>query len=200
MTSTSFFPSKPLGCYGDGGAVFTENAELADILKSLRIHGQGKDKYDNCRIGINGRCDTLQAAILLEKIKLFPEEINLRQKIADRYNEGLSDVAITPFVEKHCESAWAQYTLKVDPEKRTPLIEALKAEGIPTMIHYTQPLHKLRAYKNYPCATESLSVSESLSQCVMSLPMHAYLEEHVQDHIIKHFCEISHRLKMKRAA
>lgn len=200
MTATSFFPSKPLGCYGDGGAVFTENAELADTLKSLRIHGQGKDKYDTVRIGMNGRCDALQAAVLLEKLKIFPEEISLRQKVAERYNEGLGEVATTPFVEKHCESVWAQYTVKVDPEKRSALMEALKAEGIPTMVHYSQPLHKSKAYKGYPCATETLPVSESLSKCVLSLPMHPYLEEDVQNHIIKHFCEISHRLNLKRVA
>lgn len=200
MTATSFYPSKPLGCYGDGGAVFTEDAEIADILKSLRVHGQGTDKYDNVRIGMNGRCDTLQAAILLEKLKIFPEELILRQKIADRYNEGLAAVATTPVIENNCESAWAQYTVKIDPETRAPLMEALKAEGIPTMIHYNTPLHKLQAYKEYPCATETLPVCESLSHCVMSLPIHPYLEAETQDHIIKQFCEISHRLQMKRVA
>lgn len=200
MTATSFYPSKPLGCYGDGGAVFTENAEIADILKSLRVHGQGTDKYDNVRIGMNGRCDTLQAAILLEKLKIFPEELIVRQKIADRYNEGLAAVAITPVIENNCESAWAQYTVKIDPETRAPLMEALKAEGIPTMIHYNTPLHKLQAYKEYPCATDTLPVCEDLAHCVMSLPMHPYLETETQDHIIKQFCEISHRLQMKRVA
>ncbi|MDI9635456.1 DegT/DnrJ/EryC1/StrS aminotransferase family protein [Kamptonema cortianum] len=199
-TATSFFPSKPLGGYGDGGAVFTESAEMADILKSLRVHGQGTTKYDNVRIGMNGRCDTLQAAILLEKLKIFPEEITLRQKVADRYNEGLAAVAITPVIENNCQSAWAQYTVKVDPDKRAPLMEALKAEGIPTMIHYNAPLHTLKAYKDYPCAADTLPVCESLSHCVMSLPMHPYLEAETQDHIIKQFCEISHRLQMKRVA
>ena len=200
ITATSFYPSKPLGCYGDGGAVFTENDEVADILKSIRVHGQGTDKYDNVRIGMNGRCDTLQAAILIEKLKIFPEELSLRQKVADRYNAGLREVAVTPVIENNSQSSWAQYTVKVDPEKRSQLIEALKAEGIPTMIHYTHPLHKLKAYKDYPCATDTLPVCESLAQCVLSLPIHPYLEANDQDHIITKFCEISHRLQMKRAA
>lgn len=200
MTSTSFYPSKPLGCYGDGGAVFTESTEIADILKSLRVHGQGTDKYDNVRIGMNGRCDTLQAAILLEKLKIFSEELILRQKVADRYNEGLGAVATTPVIENNCESTWAQYTVKVNPETRAPLMEALKAEGISTMIHYSTPLHKLQAYKEYPCATDTLPVCEGLAHCVMSLPMHPYLEVETQNHIIKQFCEISHRLQMKRVA
>jgi dTDP-4-amino-4,6-dideoxygalactose transaminase len=199
-TATSFFPSKPLGGYGDGGAIFTQSTEMADILKSLRVHGQGATKYDNVRIGMNARCDTLQAAILLEKLKIFPEEITLRQKVADRYNEDLSAVATTPVIENNCQSAWAQYTVKVDPEKRAPLMEALTAEGIPTMIHYNAPLHKLQAYKEYPCATDTLPVCESLAYCVMSLPMHPYLETEAQNHIIKQFCEISHRLQMKRVA
>jgi dTDP-4-amino-4,6-dideoxygalactose transaminase len=200
ITATSFYPSKPLGCYGDGGAVFTENTGIADILKSLRVHGQGTDKYDNVRIGMNGRCDTLQAAILLEKLKIFSEELILRQKVADRYNEGLSAVATTPVIENNCQSAWAQYTVKIDPEMRAPLMKALNAEGIPTMIHYNTPLHKLKAYKEYPCATDTLPVSEGLAHCVMSLPMHPYLGTEAQDHIIKQFCEVSHRLQMKRVA
>ena len=149
---------------------------------------------------MNGRCDTLQAAILIEKLKIFPEELSLRQKVADRYNAGLREVAVTPVIENNSQSSWAQYTVKVDPEKRSQLIEALKAEGIPTMIHYTHPLHKLKAYKDYPCATDTLPVCESLAQCVLSLPIHPYLEANDQDHIITKFCEISHRLQMKRAA
>jgi dTDP-4-amino-4,6-dideoxygalactose transaminase len=201
-TTTSFFPAKPLGCYGDGGAVFTEDASLLKILQSLRVHGQGEggDKYQNIRIGMNGRLDTLQAAILLEKLRIFPEEISLRQKVADRYSEGLSDVAVTPFVRKECVSAWAQYTLKVDPEKRTELIEELKKEGIPSVVYYPLSLHHQEAYRHYPCATETLPVSESLAQCVLSLPMHPYLEEDVQDKIINAFCDIASRLKLKKVA
>lgn len=201
-TTTSFFPAKPLGCYGDGGAVFTENGELLKIMQSLRVHGQGAggDKYQNVRVGMNGRLDTLQAAILIEKLKIFPEEITLRQKVANRYSEGLSDVAVTPFVRKDCVSAWAQYTLKIDPDKRKDLMEALKKEEIPSVIYYPLPLHHQEAYKAYPCATSTLPVSESLARCVISLPMHPYLEAETQDFIIKKFCEISARLGVKKVA
>lgn len=201
-TTTSFFPAKPLGCYGDGGAVFTENSDLLKIMESLRVHGQGAggDKYQNVRIGMNGRMDTLQAAILIEKLKIFPEELTLRQKVADRYSEGLSEVAVTPFVRKDCVSAWAQYTLKVDPDKRNDIMEDLKKEGIPTVIYYPLPLHHQEAYKAYPCATPTLPVSESLSKCVLSLPMHPYLEAETQDLIIKHFCDTSSGLGIKKVA
>jgi len=201
-TTTSFFPAKPLGCYGDGGAVFTENSDLLKIMQSLRVHGQGAggDKYQNVRIGMNGRMDTLQAAILLEKLKIFPEELTLRQKVADHYSEGLAEVAVTPFIRKDCVSAWAQYTLKVDPDKRNDIMEGLKKEGIPTVIYYPLPLHHQEAYKAYPCATLTLPVSESLSKCVLSLPMHPYLETDVQDRIIKSLRDVMTRLGAKRAA
>lgn len=201
-TTTSFFPAKPLGCYGDGGAVFTEDQNLLELLQSLRIHGQGnnEDKYKNIRIGMTGRLDTLQAAILIEKLAIFPEEITLRQQVADRYSEGLQDVAITPFVQKNCQSAWAQYTLKVDPEKRQGLMEGLKKEGIPSVIYYPLPLHYQEAYSCYPRATDNLPVSESLAHTVLSLPMHPYLETHIQDRIIKTFCELITQLKVKKVA
>lgn len=194
-TTTSFYPPKPLGCYGDGGAIFTENTELLKVLESLRIHGQGEDndKYKNIRIGLNGRMDTIQAAILLEKLTLFPEEILLRQKIADRYSAGLQEVAETPFVRDDCQSTWAQYTLKVDPSKRKTLMEGLQKEGIPSVIYYPLPLHHQAAYNSYPCATETLPISEGLSKAVLSLPLHPYLDPDTQDHIIKTFCEISTR-------
>lgn len=200
-TTTSFFPAKPLGCYGDGGAVFTENKDILEILQSLRIHGQGgnEDKYKNIRIGMNGRMDTLQAAILSEKLTIFPEEIVLRQKVANRYSQGLADVAVTPFVEPHCQSTWAQYTLKVDPEKRKEIMEGLKNEGIPSVIYYPLPLHRQEAYKHYPSATPTLPVSDALSQCVLSLPMHPYLDEGTQDHIIKTFRNVITHLKGKRS-
>lgn len=201
-TTTSFFPAKPLGCYGDGGAVFTENSDLFKIMQSLRVHGQGAggDKYQNVRVGMNARLDTLQAAILIEKLKIFAEEITLRQKVADRYSEGLADVTVTPVVRKDCVSAWAQYTLKVDPNKRKDLMEGLKQEGIPSVIYYPLPLHQQEAYKAHPCATETLPVCESLTKCVLSLPMHPYLEAETQDFIIKKFCEISVRLGLKKVA
>lgn len=201
-TTTSFYPPKPLGCYGDGGAVFTNDEGLIKTLRSLRIHGQGEgeDKYQNVRVGMNGRMDTLQAAILLEKLIIFPEEIALRQKVADTYSQGLQDVAITPYVRDDCQSTWAQYTLKVDPLKRKEIMEKLKKEGIPSVIYYPLPLHYQEAYNCYPCATDQLPVSEALSKCVMSLPMHPYLEPEVQDHIIKTFCEITTRLRAAKVA
>ncbi|MBA3813745.1 MAG: DegT/DnrJ/EryC1/StrS aminotransferase family protein [Alphaproteobacteria bacterium] len=197
-TTTSFFPAKPLGCYGDGGAVFTENSALLNILQSLRIHGQGnEDKYKNIRIGMNGRMDTLQAAILIEKLALFPEELTLRQTVADRYSQGLADVATTPFVAQECQSTWAQYTLKIDPAKRKDIMEELKKEEIPSVIYYPLPLHHQQAYKHYPCATSTLPVSEELANCVLSLPMHPYLDEETQDRIIKTFCEVLTRVNTK---
>ncbi len=201
-TTTSFYPPKPLGCYGDGGAVFTENADLLKILQSLRIHGQGEneDKYQNNRVGINGRMDTLQAAILLEKLTIFPEEIILRQKVADRYSNALQEVAEPPFVRNDCQSAWAQYTLKVDPSKRKEIMEGLQKEGIPSVIYYPLPLHHQKAYRSYACATETLPVSEELSKTVLSLPLHPYLEPDVQDRIIKAFRDVSTRVSAKKAA
>jgi dTDP-4-amino-4,6-dideoxygalactose transaminase len=198
-TTTSFFPAKPLGCYGDGGAVFTKNASLLKTLQSLRIHGQGEDKYKNIHVGINGRLDTLQAAILIEKLAIFPEEIALRQKIAARYSEELCEVAITPFVREDCLSTWAQYTLKVDPLKRRAIMEELQKEGIPSVIYYSLPLHRQKAYASHLCA-DSLAVSEELANTVLSLPMHPYLGVEVQDHIIKTFCDITTRMKAKKAA
>ncbi len=191
-TTTSFFPAKPLGCYGDGGAVFTESNDLFEVLKSLRVHGQcaDGDKYKNIRIGMNGRLDTLQAAILIEKLEIFPGEIIMRQSIADRYTKGLQDVATVPFVRKDCQSTWAIYTLKVDPLKRVAIMEGLKEKGVPSVIYYPLPLHRQEAYCAYPCATDSLPVSEALSQTVLSLPMHPYLEPETQDFIIQTFRDV----------
>ncbi|MBI2707905.1 MAG: DegT/DnrJ/EryC1/StrS family aminotransferase, partial [Proteobacteria bacterium] len=149
---------------------------------------------------MNGRMDTIQAAILLEKLTLFPEEILLRQKIADRYSHGLQEVAQTPFVRDDCQSAWAQYTLKVDPSKRKELMEGLRQEGIPSVIYYPLPLHHQKAYSAYACATETLPVSEGLSKTVLSLPLHPYLAPDTQDHIIKTFCDVSTRVAVKKVA
>lgn len=188
--TTSFFPAKPLGCYGDGGAVFTNDAELANILKSLRVHGQGTDgfygKYDNVRVGLNARLDTLQAAILLEKLNIFEEEIKQRQVVARRYTEGLKEVVTTPVLLENTLSAWAQYTIVLpDHVKRDALIQALQAKGIPTVVYYVKPLHLQLAYKDYPSAESAgLPVCERLSQHVLSLPMHAYLEPETQEYII----------------
>lgn len=184
-TTTSFFPAKPLGCYGDGGAIFTDDPQLPELLKSLRVHGEGADKYDNVRVGLNSRLDTIQAAILIEKLKIFDEEIEARNVIAARYNAALADVAVTPAVLDGCISIWAQYTIRVDAGKRDALGTALKAEGIPTAIYYRKPLHLQPAYRHCPTAGNGLPISESIANEVVSLPMHAYLEADIQDRIIE---------------
>lgn len=183
-TATSFFPAKPLGCYGDGGAVFTDDAGLADVLRSLRVHGQGSDRYDNVRIGMTSRLDTIQAAVLIEKLKIFADEIERRNAIASRYNEELADVAIVPALASDVTSVWAQYTIRVHPAKRESLASALKAKGIPTAIYYPKPVHQQTAYRRFPCAGNGLPVSEALAQEVISLPMHPYLDADLQERII----------------
>jgi len=183
-TATSFFPAKPLGCYGDGGAVMTDDDGLADVMRSLRVHGQGSDKYDNVRIGLASRLDTMQAAILIEKLKIFPDEIDARNATARRYNEGLSDVAIVPAVPPGMTSVWAQYTIRVQGGRRDALAAELKAERIPTAIYYPIPLHRQQAYKQYPVGKGGVAVSDRLADEVISLPMHAYLDPPTQDRII----------------
>lgn len=181
-TSTSFFPAKPLGCYGDGGAIFTDDEKLPDVLRSLRVHGSGTDKYDNVRIGMNGRLDTIQAAILIEKLKIFPGEIAARNRIAQRYNEGLGDIVRVPTVAEGSTSVWAQYTIELD--RRDEAAAALKQDGVPTAIYYPRPLHRQTAYQRYPSAKAGLAVSDAIAARVLSLPMHPYLDEDVQDYII----------------
>ena len=183
-TATSFFPAKPLGCYGDGGAVLTDDAELLDRLKSHRVHGMGKDKYDNVRIGLTARLDTIQAAVLIEKLKIFEDEIAARNSVAQRYAQALADVATVPQVPAHSVSVWAQYTLRLAPGRRDGFAEALKAEGVPTAIYYPKPLHRQEAYKSNPVAGNGLPVTERLADEVISLPMHAYLDEATQDRVI----------------
>jgi len=183
-TATSFFPAKPLGCYGDGGAVMTDDDSVGDALRSLRVHGQGSDKYDNVSIGLASRLDTIQAAILREKLKIFPDEIDSRNKVARRYNEGLADVATVPSVPAGSTSVWAQYTIRVSGERRDAMGAALKAEGIPTAIYYPIPLHRQQAYRHYPVGKGGVAVSDRLASEVISLPMHAYLDAATQDRII----------------
>jgi dTDP-4-amino-4,6-dideoxygalactose transaminase len=183
-STTSFFPAKPLGCYGDGGAVFTDDDELAARVKSLRVHGEGADKYDAAHIGITGRLDTMQAAILLEKLKIFPEEIIARNAVAQRYASGLAGVATVPRVGDESTSVWAQYTIRLAVGQRDALAAALKAQGIPTAIYYAKPLHRQAAYRGFPVADGGAPVSERLAGEVISLPMHAYLDQPVQDRII----------------
>ena len=182
VTTTSFFPAKPLGCYGDGGAIFTDSDELAEVIRSLLVHGKGGDKYDNIRIGMNGRLDTIQAAILIEKMKIFDEEIDLRDKVYKRYNAGLKDIAAVPTIIDGGTSVWAQYTIAVDG--RDAVAAKLKSAGVPTAIYYPKPLHTQTAYRHYPSAPGGLPVSEALAQKVLSLPMHPYLDVGTQDWII----------------
>jgi dTDP-4-amino-4,6-dideoxygalactose transaminase len=195
MATTSFFPAKPLGCYGDGGAIFTNDDELAAIIRSLRVHGQGYDKYDNVRIGMNGRLDTIQAAILIEKLKIFPEELIARQQTANAYNEALKDIVKVPHLIEGATSAWAQYTVRLqDHIDRSKLMANLKEAGIPTMIYYVKPLHQQTAYRAYLTAGgKSLPVCEALANEVLSLPMSGYIKEqniqHVIDTLIKNIRE-----------
>jgi len=183
-TATSFFPAKPLGCYGDGGAVMTDDANIADLMRSIRVHGQGSDKYDNVRIGLASRLDTIQAAVLSEKLKIFPDEIEARNAVARRYARGLGDVAIVPAAPDGLTSVWAQYTIRLAPGRRDALAATLRGQGIPTAIYYPIPLHKQGAYRTYPVSRSGLANSERLADEVISLPMHAYLEEETQARII----------------
>ena len=182
-TATSFFPAKPLGCYGDGGAIFTDDGDLADAMRSLRVHGQGSDKYDNVRIGMNGRLDTMQAAILIEKLKIFPDEIVMRDRVAQRYNALLCDVAVVPRVPDGLTSVWAQYTLRIPGYDRDAVAAELRSAGIPTAIYYPKAVHQQTAYKSFPVAGNGLPAAERLATEVLSLPMHPYLQEDVQDRI-----------------
>lgn len=183
-TATSFFPAKPLGCYGDGGAVLTDDGALAELLRSLRVHGQGSDKYDNIHIGQTSRLDTIQAAVLIEKLKIFQDEISAREAIARRYAQGLGDVVIVPQVPAGSTSVWAQYTIRVSGGRRDALAAVLKGQGIPTAIYYPKPLHRQQAYKQFPVAEGGLAVSDQLAGEVISLPMHPYLDAQTQDRII----------------
>ena len=184
-TATSFFPAKPLGCFGDGGAIFTDDADLAETLRSIRVHGQGADKYDNVRLGLTGRLDTMQAAVLIEKLKVFEDEIGARNKVADRYARGLGNLVTVPRLASGCTSVWAQYTIRL-PEgtDRDGFAAALKTQGIPTAIYYPKSMHQQTAYRGFPVADGGLPVSERLSDDVISLPMHAYLDEATQDRVI----------------
>ena len=182
--TTSFFPAKPLGCYGDGGAIFTDDTGLVEVLRSLRVHGQGIDKYDNVRIGMNGRLDTIQAAVLLEKLAIFPDEIEARNRIAARYCAGLTDVCGVPSVPAGLVSTWAQFTVRISGGRRDAVAERLKSLGIPTAIYYARPLHRQSAYAAFPCAGNGLPVSDRLAGEVLSLPMHPYLDDATQDRII----------------
>ena len=185
-TATSFFPAKPLGCFGDGGAIFTDDAAFAEILRSIRVHGQGTDKYDNVRLGLTGRLDTMQAAILIEKLKIFEGEILARHAAAERYTQALADVVTVPRLAEGCDSIWAQYTIRLPGHiDRGQFAAALKAKGVPTAIYYPKSMHQQTAYRNFPVTDNGLPVSEKLSRDVISLPMHAYLDEPTQARVIE---------------
>jgi dTDP-4-amino-4,6-dideoxygalactose transaminase len=183
-TATSFFPAKPLGCYGDGGAILTDDDDLLARLRSVRVHGGGSDKYDNVRLGLTARLDTIQAAVLIEKLKIFPDEIEARNRAAARYSAALADVAAVPAVPEGCLSVWAQYTIRLKPGQREGFAKALSAEGVPTAIYYPKPLHRQTAYRHHPVADGGLPVTDRLAEEVISLPMHAYLDAATQDRII----------------
>lgn len=183
ITTTSFFPAKPLGCYGDGGAIFTNDDGLADLMRSIRVHGKGAEKYDNVRIGVNSRLDTLQAAILLEKLAIYPDEIESRQQAAMRYNTLLAKHFATPYIPENHTSVWAQYSIKTDPSSRDYLSAKLKKEGIPTMVYYPKPLHEQTAYKSYPRDPQGMANSEAVPKEVLCLPMHPYLDGQTQNKI-----------------
>ena len=177
VAATSFFPAKPLGCYGDGGAVLTDNEELAGMMRSIRVHGQGKNKYDNVRIGINGRMDTLQAAVLLEKLEIFPGEIKARNRSAEIYSEGLGKTVKVPQIPQGSTSVWAQYSIL--SEARGTLQETLKSANIPTAIYYPKPLHLQEAFSSLGYQRGDFPVSEKTSREIFSLPMHPYLSDKV---------------------
>jgi dTDP-4-amino-4,6-dideoxygalactose transaminase len=185
---TSFFPAKPLGCYGDGGMCFTDNENVYETVQSLRVHGKGTHKYDNVRIGMNGRMDTLQAAVLLAKFDIFPEEIELRQQVARQYTRLLNQQAVVqvPMVPAEMKSAWAQYSvLAKDETQRTQLQSTLQETGIPTAIYYPKPLHLQTAFKSLGYKEGDFPISEDFSSRIFSLPMHPYLSNSDQEIIVE---------------
>ncbi len=189
MTATSFFPSKPLGGYGDGGAIFTDSDVLAAEVRSRRQHGQGEDRMTHVRIGMNGRLDTLQAAILLQKLGIFDEELAARDRIARRYNDALRDIVPVPEIAPGRTSAWAQYTIRLRPGERDELRALMEKAGIPTAVYYHTALHQHAPYTGYPRDPAGLPGAEELADSVLSLPMHPYLTPNCQDHIIASFRE-----------
>ena len=190
LTTTSFFPAKPLGCYGDGGAIFTDDDEIAALVDSYRIHGKGTDKYDNVRIGMNSRLDSIQAAILSVKLSIYAEEIEARNRIAARYNALLNDKVIVPQVAEGFESVWAQYTIRMPDARTRGEVQAhLFANGIPTAIYYPIPLHRQTAYDAFPSDPAGMKATDLAADEVLSLPMHAYLDEETQDRIVNTLAE-----------
>jgi dTDP-4-amino-4,6-dideoxygalactose transaminase len=186
IATTSFFPAKPLGCYGDGGAIFTNNDEYAELIRSYRVHGKGAGKYDNVRIGMNSRLDTIQAAILLEKLAEFPQELISRNKAASQYGEELNGDFITPTVPKGYVSSWAQYTLVAEStEQRTEIMAHLKDQDVPSVIYYGTCMHEQTALNDLGDKIGDFPVAEKLSKSVFSLPMHPYMDQPNQCNVIK---------------
>ena len=187
VSATSFYPAKPLGCYGDGGAIFTDDNDLAEKMKSIRIHGAGDNKYQNIRVGLNGRLDTMQAAILLEKFNIFEDELKSRNKIANYYKSNISsNSVIKPFIPKNYTSSWAQFSVLAKNEnERKRFINKLSKQKIPTAIFYGIPLHLQKVFKNLNYKKNSLPISEKISNKIFSIPMHPYLELKDQDKILE---------------
>ena len=191
VSGTSFFPAKPLGCYGDGGAIFTDDDELYEIMNSIRVHGKGSDKYDNVRIGINGRMDTIQAAVVLAKLEIFEEELEARQRVAERYSERLGGYFEVPKIDSDHYSAWAQYTvLAGSGEERDRILSGMKDKGIPVMVYYPIPLHHQTVYRNMGYGSENLPVSEDTCRRCFSLPMHPYLTDEEIDLICRELISV----------
>lgn len=186
ISCTSFFPAKPLGCYGDGGAVFTDNDEWAELIRSYRIHGKGADKYDNVRIGMNSRLDTLQAAVLLVKFQAFKSyELEAVNKVAGQYTEKLKDIVRTPLVKEGYRSSWAQYCILLkDKEQRDGLQMYLREQGIPSMIYYPKPMHRQGAFGGMACVVTDLNVSDNVCDRILALPMHPYMSEEDTDRVV----------------
>ncbi len=187
ITATSFFPAKPLGCYGDGGAVFSSNDALAEKMKSIRLHGKASrgGKYDIERIGLNGRLDTIQAAILLEKLAIFESELEKRQSIAERYCRELSPGLITPRMPSEGRCAWAQYTVRSTTVSRSAVLDSLNSQSVPAAIYYPRPLHEQNAYSHFPRTSSEMAASKLLSESVFSIPIHPYLTPEQQDRVIE---------------
>lgn len=182
LTATSFSPAKPLGCYGEGGAIFFNDDELYEKVSSCRNHGQGEANDSGVRLGFNGHMSSIQAAILLQKLTVFSEEMSRRRAVADRYSDALKDVAEVPYVHAECQSSWSQYTIKL--ENRDDVYNSLHENGVPVRIYYSTPLCDQPAYRRFPLSTNGVGVARQLAMGVMSLPIHAYLDEVTQDEII----------------
>lgn len=186
VAATSFFPAKPLGCYGDGGAIFTNNQELAQIMRSIRVHGGGTDKYENIRVGINGRLDTLQAAVLLEKLAIFQKEIKLRNEKAEYYSKNLPNKLIKQVIPQGYTSSWAQFSILAESkEHRIEIMTSLKEKNIPVMIYYKTPLHMQKVFSNLGYSADDFPISKNISDRIIAIPMHPYLEMDEQDIILE---------------